>query len=38
MTLGNANFRERPTHYDDDDVGVDDDVDGDVDDDVDDLG
>ena len=37
MTLGNANFRGRPTHYDDDDVGVDDDVDGDVDDDVDDA-
>ena len=37
MTLGNANFRERPTHYDDDDVGVDD-VHDDVDGDVDDLG
>ena len=39
MTLGNVNFRERPTHYNDDDVGVDDDVHDDVDDvDVDDLG
>ena len=39
MTLGNVNFREIPTHYDDDDVddvGVDDDVHDDVD--VDDLG
>ena len=25
MTLGNVNFRERPTHYDDDDVVLDDD-------------
>ena len=35
MTLGNVNFREIPTHYDDDDVGVDDDGHDDVDDDVD---
>ena len=40
MTLGNVNFREIPTHYDEDYIGVDevDDVVDDVDDDVDDLG
>ena len=37
MTLGNANFRERSTHYDDDDVDVYD-VHDDDHDDVDDLG